>query len=335
MPLTAYPNGVSSFGMPVIGSGGHMTTGDVFFVSSTATNSSNGNLGTSPDKPLATLNGALTRASANNGDLVFFMPNHAENVTSVTTQVIDKAGIKFIGLGSGTDRPTFTYTNTAGLFSITGANTYIENFYFVTSVVACVLAVSVAADYCTFMNCSWDWDAVHDEFLRIMEIVDVDYVRIESCEFIGLHTASTSDDLDATAAIILSETYHTRIVGNYIFGHWGSSAILGSSSSDTDDFRGTKAPGSTTNENHDLLISYNDVYNNLSFTTIVATDGWCIDLNLPDSGMIANNRLGGNTAGGVISLLDSGSCRSLENYSAGTVDVFGVFPNITGITTTG
>ena len=335
MPLTNYNFGVSSFGMPVLGSGGHMTTGDVYFVSSTATNASDGNLGTAPDKPLATLNGAVTRVTASQGDIVFVMPNHAENVSSSTTQVLSKAGIKWIGLGSGTDRPTFTYTATGGLFQVTGANNYIENFYFVTSTVAVVLGVSVGADHITFMNCSWDWDAVHDEFLRIMEIVDADYTRIESCEFIGLHTASTSDDLDATAAIVLTSTYHTRIVGNYIFGHWGASAILGSSSSDTDDFVGPVAPPDTTNENHDLLIAYNDIFNNLSFTTITATDGFNIDLNLPDSGMLSYNNLAGNNAQGITNLLDPGSCRVIEVYGVGQIDKFAQKPLVKALSTTG
>ena len=56
MALTAYTYGVSSFGIPLIGSGPDITTGDVYFVSSTAANrSDSGSQGTSPTLPFATL----------------------------------------------------------------------------------------------------------------------------------------------------------------------------------------------------------------------------------------------------------------------------------------
>ncbi len=59
MTVTRFPHGISSFGMPILGSGGHMTTGNVFFVQ--YTNGSDGNEGTSPDVPFKTLDYAIKK----------------------------------------------------------------------------------------------------------------------------------------------------------------------------------------------------------------------------------------------------------------------------------
>ena len=158
MGLTNYPNGITSFGVPVLGGSGEVTTGDILFVDSTATNATDGNLGDSPESPLATLNGALTRATANNGDIVYLMPGHAEDVTSATSHVIDKAGIKFIGLGVGDNRTTFTYTAVGGSFECDAANTEIYNFRFFSSISAVVVGVNVDADNTGFFACDWCTD---------------------------------------------------------------------------------------------------------------------------------------------------------------------------------
>lgn len=80
-----------------------------------------------PTLKLALAGGCL----ANRGDLIFVMPGHTENITNATDLAISVAGVTIIGLGKGTQRPTFTFTTaiTANV-PISGANVTISNCIF-------------------------------------------------------------------------------------------------------------------------------------------------------------------------------------------------------------
>ena len=104
MPLTAFPSGISSFGVPVLGAGGigvPTTTGNYWFVSSTLGN--DGNLGTSASSPFGTIGRALTSgfAAANQGDVIVVMPGHTETITADAGINLNVAGVTIVGLGTG------------------------------------------------------------------------------------------------------------------------------------------------------------------------------------------------------------------------------------------
>lgn len=300
MGLTHHPNGISSFGMPVIGGGGRMTTGNVFFVDSGATNASDGNLGASPDKPLATLNGGLTRATASNGDIIFLMPGHAENCSSATTQVIDKAGITVIGIGESDLRPTFTFTATGGSFEMDSANCVVENVKFLSSITAVVVGINVDANGCILRGCQWDWDATGDDFLIHVDADAVDHVTIENCEFIS------EDCAGAATGVRIDDCEHLRIVGNYFFGDFSAAVI----NNDSD------AAACT-----DVLVHDNNIYNS---DTVATTNG--IDFHNACTGTISRNLVNGlNTVAALfINAIDPGSCMCYENYTTEAVDVTAV-----------
>lgn len=68
MALTNFPNGITSFGVPVLGTiGGLPFTGNYYFVD--PVNGADGNDGT-PELPLKTLYGALAKCTAGNNDVV-------------------------------------------------------------------------------------------------------------------------------------------------------------------------------------------------------------------------------------------------------------------------
>jgi len=71
MALTNFPNGITSFGVPVLGTiGGLPFTGNYYFVD--PVNGADGNDGT-PELPLKTLYGALAKCTAGNNDVVVLM----------------------------------------------------------------------------------------------------------------------------------------------------------------------------------------------------------------------------------------------------------------------
>lgn len=164
--LTNFPNGVSSFGVPVLGSGGTVpvVTGNVWFVSST--NGSNGNDGQSAATPFATLTYAISQAVANNGDLIIMEANHAETITSAAGINVNKAGLTIFGLGEGAAWPTFTFsTSTAASFVVSAAAVQISNIIGLSGIDQLTNPFNIQASTCT-MNLVWRDTASNVEAVR-------------------------------------------------------------------------------------------------------------------------------------------------------------------------
>lgn len=77
MTTTNFPNGLSSFGLPVLPTGIPTGTGNVYFVAPGAANASDGNRGTSLSAPLATLYQAHSLMTAGNNDVCYLVGNGA------------------------------------------------------------------------------------------------------------------------------------------------------------------------------------------------------------------------------------------------------------------
>lgn len=155
MPLTNFPFGVASFGMPVIGSGSVLTTGNVFFVSSTAAGRSDStSAGRDPAQPFATIDYAIGQCTANNGDHIIVGPGHTETVKAAAGIALDVAGVTIIGIGSGSNRPTINFTtSTAASFRVSAANCTVRNLLFVGGVDALASPIQVQAADFTLEGC--------------------------------------------------------------------------------------------------------------------------------------------------------------------------------------
>jgi hypothetical protein len=95
MGLTNYPNGISSFGIPVMGGGGiPATPGKVFFVD--YTKGADGNKGTDPSKPFKTVSKAYSMTTSNNDDVICLMGNASHVVTEMLT--VSKSRVHFVGI---------------------------------------------------------------------------------------------------------------------------------------------------------------------------------------------------------------------------------------------
>lgn len=157
MGLTAFPNGIASFGMPVFPGARRAYLGTAFFVCNrTNANGSNGNSGLSPSQPLATLAKALTLVTASADDVIFVMPGHAENISSAGIVTCSTAGCSIVGLGAGRLRPTFTWTATDGTWLVSAANVAIENCVFIgEGIDAVVTMFGITASDCSITECEF------------------------------------------------------------------------------------------------------------------------------------------------------------------------------------
>lgn len=80
---------------------------------------------------VATLAAGLAHVRSGLGDYVVCLPGHAENIADATTiSNAIQAGTRIIGVGSGTLRPTFTFTTTAASIAVSVNNVTIAGCLF-------------------------------------------------------------------------------------------------------------------------------------------------------------------------------------------------------------
>lgn len=96
-------------------SGDFETTGVVYWVDSV--NGNDSNAGTNRNEPKATLSSALTAATTANGDIIILEAGHAETLSASLS--ITKGGIRIMGLGTGSNKPSFTVDAAIDGISIT------------------------------------------------------------------------------------------------------------------------------------------------------------------------------------------------------------------------
>ena len=151
MPFSNFPNGfangVAIRGMPILNSYG----GNIFWVDSGS--GSNTNDGTHV-RPYATLDFAVGKCTANNGDLILVKAGHTETVTAAGGLDLDVAGITIIGLGNGSDRPTVNFTTAVGAdMDVDADNITISNFLFTGGIDALTGPIDINAADFTMLDC--------------------------------------------------------------------------------------------------------------------------------------------------------------------------------------
>jgi len=143
MPVR-YPFGTSDYQRQMVA-----VAGTAFFVDSGHAQAEDSpSHGRTPEVPFATIDYAIGRCAADNGDVIFVMPGHAE--TTTVTIALDIAGVSIIGLGVGRSRPAVTanFAATGVTVTVSAANCLVKNIRLVASSAAQTNQVSVlAADF--------------------------------------------------------------------------------------------------------------------------------------------------------------------------------------------
>lgn len=131
-----FPRGLIARGIPIL----QNHTGEVFWVGDSPnalldheSAESDSNRGTFL-QPFTTIAKALTLCTADRGDIIFVKPGHSEAISTADID-INVAGVTIIGLGTGTNRPTITYTGTTDTttFDISADNVKVFNFLFTST----------------------------------------------------------------------------------------------------------------------------------------------------------------------------------------------------------
>lgn len=150
------PRGLEVYGRPLIPGINYDSGGNVYYVDSGHTNASNSNDGLSTARPLATLDGAVGKCTANSGDIIVALPGHTETVTAAGGLDLDVAGITLIGIGTGSARPTINFTTaTTADMDVDAANITMINFLFTGGIDALAGPIDVNAADFALLDCEY------------------------------------------------------------------------------------------------------------------------------------------------------------------------------------
>jgi len=189
MALTNFPNGLSSFGIPVIGSGIPASAGTYYFVD--YTNGSDGNRGTSTDRPFKTISKAYEEATSGADDVIVLMGS----ATHVLTEMLDvtKSRVHFVGMDGTFGRmygqnAKVSLTATTGATNIatmqnTGVRNSFTNIKFMNSstVTEGIYCVAEGGEYTVYTNCEIYKDTDLDETAAAEMLHNGDSVQMLGC----------------------------------------------------------------------------------------------------------------------------------------------------------
>lgn len=155
MGITRFPNGVSSYGVPVLPNiGGSLYTGNVYFADSGGSNASDSASNGGKLAPFSTIDYAVGKCTANNGDVIIVMPGHTETITAAGGLSLDVAGVSIIGIGAGSSRPTINFTTAVGAdMDVNAANITMSNFLFTGGIDALTGPIDINASDFKLINC--------------------------------------------------------------------------------------------------------------------------------------------------------------------------------------
>ena len=184
------------------------STGNRFYVDSGASDNGDTNsYGQTPDAPFATWDFAISQCTANNGDIIYLMPGHAETVSAAGGLDFDVAGVKHIGLGNGTSRPTVTLgTLTTADVDIDAINQTIENVRFVSDINSLAVMIDVNFGNLHMQGCDFISSNTKEVVNFINLATTVDDFLFQDCYFYQPTDPEGSDNAAATGCFYIVDS---------------------------------------------------------------------------------------------------------------------------------
>lgn len=205
--------------------------GNIYWVDSgkATTGGDTSGFGDSPDRPFLTIDFAVSQCADNNGDFIFVMPGHVEDLASAETIDLDVAGISVVGIGDGADRPRIDFNHATAGFDIGANSVTVRNLTFRPSVTVVAIGVDIEAgmlrttiEECEFME-GEAGDGTDEFVLSIDNKVASNDTTIRGNVFKTFATCN-----GCTHAVHLTgASDRVTIVGNDISGNYQTAAIGG------------------------------------------------------------------------------------------------------------
>ena len=295
----SFPNSFFSHGLA-----DRLVTGNVYWVDSNAAIASDGNDALSPATPAATIDGAINKCTANQGDYIVVMQNHAETITAASAITADIAGITIIGLGTYNQRPRILVDAAAATMVISAADVKVENIVFAAGFADMVACIDVTAVGCHLDKIEFEDAAINENFLTPIKATgttdnEADGLAVTNCRWASVDAAGL-EFIEANADI-------KRLVvqDNYVV-HEGTASPLVLFATGKD-------------------AQYCDIRRNFLSHKMTALELLVNIDTAANSGIIAHNRVGHADVTTTHDLgIDALGCRLFDNLSVSTDDLSGL-----------
>jgi hypothetical protein len=174
------------------------------------------------ERPFKTCDYAIGRCSVS-GDTIYLMPGHAESLASAGALDIDVAGVTIIGLGYGTDIPTFTFTGGASTddIDIDASNVTLKNIKFANANtdLACMFDVN-DGDF-TMEDCILEGTTGTSGVINFINLATTkDNFTFKRCKFINLGDPLGTDDAASTGCFYFVDSENIFIEDCYFYGYF-------------------------------------------------------------------------------------------------------------------
>lgn len=257
---------------------------------------SDDNSGKNANAPMATILAAVAKCVASRGDEIVALPGHAETINAALLCNLSSAGVTVAGLGSGSSRPTLTFsTSTLATLTISAANVTVKNLLLLNNVDSQAIMVDVNAADFTIEDCEFREGSAKQPLV----FVDInggqanaaDRCKIRRCTITAVAAGVCDAGIEIGAVEDGVEITDCVIQGDFDDAGIHSASVL------------TNA------------VIKGNVISNLQ------TGDHAIELSAAATGFALDNRLYGDTLG---TILDPGSLKCLGNMEADAIDQAGI-----------
>lgn len=177
---------------------------------------------------VTTLNAGLARCRSGMNDIVFVLPGHTENVSSADQMSSLVAGTQIVGIGTGTSRPTFTWSAAAATFLLDVANVGIYNCILAmagpsgTTALTVAAPMTISAAGCGLYGCDLECeiDADQGATIAVTTTTAANDLSIIGCKFYG-----SSNGTLPTTYLRLVGTDRLRMYDCDFFGATSSATV--------------------------------------------------------------------------------------------------------------
>jgi hypothetical protein len=252
--------------------------------------------GRSPEGAKTTLDAAFALCTANKGDKIIVMPNHAETITGAGGIAHDVAGVRVIGLGYGNQRPRFLMDGaTTVTYAITAADAWVENLVFAAGHADIVACITTTAAYTHIISCEFVNNVVDENFLTEIKATSTVDNTNDGLTVIGC-VAANIDASGLEFIEINADVDRLVVTDNFVSKDAATSAklILQATGKDLRDCQVLRNRVVVGNTAGDVIIDNDTAVN---------------------SGIVAQNFGGHHDTAGAV-LVDADGVRLFENYSA-------------------
>ena len=165
-----------------------------------------------------TLNQGLAECRSGKGDTVLVLPGHTEDISSADQMSNLVAGTQIVGLGSGTNRPRFTWTTATSTFLFDVDDVSITNC---TLKLACssnggvtvAAPITVSGNGCSIDGCDIRWGDDADDIVTVGITVTGDDFTLASSNCIAAAGAAAG-----TTFMTVNGTARLRVLRSHIEG---------------------------------------------------------------------------------------------------------------------